>query len=80
VWRRKCCGTVPSSVITFETMRDYAVQFGVTIVRWFFTTPFCSRLTCQPYSVKCGAKHEEGESLVDLPYLCFVPDWLAVAK
>jgi hypothetical protein len=33
VWRRKCRGTVPPSVITFETMRDYAVQFGVTIVR-----------------------------------------------
>ena len=31
MWRRKCRGTVPPAVITFERMRDYAVQFGVTI-------------------------------------------------
>jgi muconolactone delta-isomerase len=26
------------------------------------------------------ASHCQNESLVDLPYLCFVPDWRAVAR
>lgn len=31
-------------------------------------------------NLRASAKHEKGESRVDLRYLCFVPNWRAVAR